>query len=326
MMKHKCLYCYKDLKGETDFHESCSLQFFGSKQAPKLQYSLDQMSELAKNILERSVSVPGVQPKLSMSLINEVKDAGNFRLTVVGALGGNYIFKPPSPDYPEMPQNEHVTMRIAESFGIQTVPSSLIRLQSGELSYITKRIDRTEDGQKIHMLDMFQITEAFDKYKSSMEKIGKALNNHSANTLLDMIFFFELALFCFLTGNNDMHLKNFSMIKSTSGWLLAPAYDLLNVAIVNPEDQEELALTIEGKKSNLQRIHFETLGERLGLTNKQIDSVFSRFLKKKKDAIQWINASFLSNPMKEKYTALLLERYDRIFDEKSISDKSLLLL
>ena len=95
-MKHKCLYCYGDLTGEVDFHKTCSLSFFGKKEAPKLEYTLDQMSELAKNVVERSISVPGVQPKLSMSLINEVKDIGDFRLTVVGALGGNYIFKPPS--------------------------------------------------------------------------------------------------------------------------------------------------------------------------------------------------------------------------------------
>ncbi|WP_309545103.1 MULTISPECIES: HipA domain-containing protein [unclassified Arenibacter] len=321
MMKHKCLYCYNDLKGEKDFHEFCSLAFFGTKEPPKLEYSLEQMSELAKNIVERSVSVPGVQPKLSMSLINEVKDAGNFRLTVVGALGGNYIFKPPSTDYPEMPQNEHVTMRIAESFGIRTVPSSLIRLKSGELSYITKRIDRTDDNKKIHMIDMFQITEAFDKYKSSMEKIGKALDSYSDNTLLDKIFFFELALFSFLSGNNDMHLKNFSMIKSTPGWLLAPAYDLLNVSILNPNDKEELALTLEGKKSKLKRGHFESLGQGLGLNDRQIQRVFNRFYKKKDDAMKWVNNSFLSNEMKEKYKRLLNERYSRIFDEKSTSEK-----
>ena len=320
MMKNRCLYCYSDLKEEKDFHESCSLAFFGTKETPELEYSLEQMSELAKNIIDRSVSVPGVQPKLSMSLINEVENAGNFRLTVVGALGGNYIFKPPSTDYPEMPQNEHVTMRIAESFGIRTVPSSLIRLQSGELSYITKRIDRTENDQKIHMLDMFQITEAFDKYKSSMERIGKALGLYSDNPLLDKIFFFELALFSFLSGNNDMHLKNFSMIKSHSGWLLSPAYDLLNASILNPNDKEEFALTLEGKKSKLKRDHFEALGKGLGLTTKQVQGVFRRFYNKKDDAMKWITASFLSDEMKEKYTSLLHERYSRIYDEKSTYD------
>lgn len=311
-MKSNCLYCYKPLDHETDFHKACSLSFFGTETPPILAYSLDQMSELAKDVIERSVAVPGVQPKLSLSIVNDVAQNTNFRLIVVGALGGNFIFKPPSKDYPDMPQNEHVTMRIAEAYGIQTVKSSLIRLQSGELSYITKRIDRTDDNQKIHMLDMFQITEAFDKYKSSMEKIGKALGTYSSNTVLDKIFFFELALFSFLTGNNDMHLKNFSMIQSTSGWLLSPAYDLLNVTIVNPEDKEEMALTIEGKKSRLNRSNFEALGKSLNLTDKQISVVFKRFNKNKSIGIKWIENSFLSDNMKAQYIELLNERNTRI--------------
>ena len=187
---NKCLYCYETLDGELDFHEKCSLAFFGSKEAPKIPYTIDQMAELAKNIVERSITVPGVQAKLSMSLIKETRETSNNLLTVVGALGGGYIFKPPSEEYPQMPQNEHVTMRIAEAFGIKVVPSSLIRLASGELSYITKRVDRKETGEKIHMIDMFQITEAFDKYRGSMEKVGKTVGSYSHNTLLDKLFFF----------------------------------------------------------------------------------------------------------------------------------------
>ncbi len=312
-MKNKCLYCYKRLKDEVDFHEKCSLTFFGQKETPQLPYALDEMSELAKNVVERSIAVPGVQPKLSMSLINETTEFTHSRLTIVGALGGNYIFKPPSNDFPEMPANEHLTMRIAESFGIQTVASSLIRLQSGELSYITKRIDRVAGGEKKHMLDMFQITEAYDKYKSSSEKIGKALGNYSSNTMLDKLFFFELTLFSFLMGNNDMHLKNFSMIETVNGWSLAPAYDLLNAAIVNQEDKEEMALTLNGRKNKLEKIDFEVLGDNLGLTTKQIASVFGRFYKLKSKAIKWIDTSFLSNKMKTLYKEKMEERYNRIF-------------
>ncbi len=312
MMKNKCLYCYKDLKGEVDFHQKCSIAFFGTKEAPQLDYTLNQMSELAKNIIERSVSVPGVQAKLSLSLINEARGKHS-RLTVVGALGGNYIFKPPNENFPEMPQNEHVSMRIAEALGIKVVPSSLIRLQSGELSYITKRIDRTVDGRKIHMIDMFQITEAYDKYKSSMEKIGKALNAYSDNTLLDKLYFFELTIFSFLGGNNDMHLKNFSMIKTNYGWSLSPAYDLLNVTILNPEDKEELALTIEGKKKKLKFEHFNQLGKTLGLSSKQINGVFNRFQNNKESVFSIIDQSFLSEDMKSRYKEIMNERYAIIF-------------
>ncbi|WP_114781427.1 HipA domain-containing protein [Botryobacter ruber] len=311
-MENRCLYCYEPVEAGHDFHKKCSLEFFGTPTPPLIEYSLDQMDELAKNVVERSVAVPGVQAKLSMSLVKETKEKSDARLTVVGALGGNFIFKPPSDQFPEMPGNEHVTMRIAESFGIRVVPSSLIRLASGELSYITRRIDRTETGEKIHMLDMFQITEAFDKYKSSMERIGKALESYSSNTLLDKIFYFELALFSFLTGNNDMHLKNFSMIESPSGWVLAPAYDLLNVSIVNPEDDEELALSLVGKKKKLKREHFEQLGTGLGLTDKQIQRVFNRMVKNKSEALSWIDRSFLSDNMKIAYREVLEERYNQV--------------
>jgi len=288
------------------------MDFFGVKVPPKIEYSLDQMDELAKHVVERNIAVPGIQPKLSLSLIKKTKKDPDTRLTVIGALGGQYIFKPPSEKFPEMPANEHVTMRIAESFGIRTVPSSLIRLASGELSYITKRVDRTKTGEKIHMIDMFQITEAYDKYKSSMEKIGKALHDYSGNTQLDKIFFFDLVLFSFLTGNNDMHLKNFSMIESPSGWVLSPAYDLLNVSIVLPEDTEELALTLDGKKKKLKREHFEKFGEGLGLTRIQIKRAFNRMVSNKPKATIWIDNSFLSNTTKAAYHKVIKQRYTQL--------------
>ena len=311
-MANRCLYCYQDIEGEHNFHKQCSLEFFGTPSPPKIEYSLDQMDELAKNVVERSVAVPGVQAKLSMSLVKEAKEKSDTRLTVVGALGGQYIFKPPSDKYPEMPENEHVTIRIAAAFGIKVVPSSLIRLLSGELSYITKRVDRTETDSKIHMIDMFQITEAFDKYRSSMEKVGKAIGLYSINPLLDKVIYLDLAIFSFLMGNNDMHLKNFSMIEGPSGWVLSPAYDLLNVAIINPDDKEELALTLNGKKRKLRREHFEHLGNDLGLTSKQIRGSFDRMIKNKSKAITWIDQSFLSDKMKKAYKDLLEIKYNQL--------------
>jgi serine/threonine-protein kinase HipA len=312
-MSKNCLYCYQalDERATGDFHEACSMKFFGTKTPPTLDYSLDQMKDLAKDVIERSVTVPGVQPKLSLTIVSEVLATGREkRLTVVGALGGNFILKPPSQNYPEMPQNEHATMRIAEeAFGIRTVPSSLIRLQSGELAYITKRIDRTNEVEKIHMLDMFQILEAFDKYKSSMERVGKAINAYSSNPLLDQTFYFELSVFSYLTGNNDMHLKNFSMINKKNDWVLAPAYDLLNVNIANPDDDEELALTLAGKKKKIKPEHFIHFGLGLGLNEKQIRNIYKRFLYKKNLAFAWLDNSFLSAEYKTAYKAVMERRY-----------------
>lgn len=314
-MSNRCLYCYQELaEDQKDFHLHCSRVFFGSDEPPRLVYSLEQMAELAADVVQRSVTVPGVQPKLSLTLVKDtLEDGSKQRLTIVGALGGNYILKPPHAGYPEMPQNEHLTMRIAESFGLQVVPSSLIRLSSGELAYITKRIDRTVNGGKIHMLDMFQILEAFDKYKSSMEKVGKAISRYAENTQLDLVNFFELTVFSFLTGNNDMHLKNFSMItRNSTKWNLAPAYDLLNAAIVNPDDKEELALSLNARKNKFNRQRFAAFGQSLGLADRQIEGVFKRLFANEKKAADLIGKSFLSEEYKQKYRTLLSGRYDRI--------------
>lgn len=314
-MNRNCLYCYQPLDEKTasDFHERCSVKFFGTQTAPVLEYSLNEMAKLAKNVVERRVAVPGVQPKLSLTVINDALENGNKRrLTVVGALGGNYIFKPPHQDFEQMPENEHVTMRMAEeAFKLKTVPSSLIRLQSGELSYITKRIDRTDNGEKIHMLDMFQVLEAYDKYKGSHERIGKAIEAYSQNTLLDQTEYFRLVVFCFLTGNNDMHLKNFSLVHGASGWGFSPAYDLLNVALVF-EDEDDLALTINGKKRKLQPQHFSDLAGEMGLNIRQINATYQLFSNNKKLAFEWIDRSFLSDLKKAAYKEKMEERYKRL--------------
>ncbi len=308
-MSRKCLYCYKEIDTEGDFHPSCGYKFFGSEQAPALNYTMDEMAELAKEVVMKSVTVPGVQPKLSLGFIKDVLEDGNRgRLTIMGAKGGNYILKPQNKSFPEMPENEHLTMRMAEICGITVVPSSLIRLKSGELSYITKRIDRTETGEKIHMLDMFQILEAYDKYKSSMEKVGKAVTEHSSNTVLDSLRLFEIVIYSYITGNNDMHLKNFSLILHNDEWVLTPAYDLLNVNLHLPEDTEEMALTIGGRKRRLKKVDFINLGLKFQLTEKQILNVFNRFIKAENLMIAEIKSSFLSKQNQQKYINLLENR------------------
>jgi serine/threonine-protein kinase HipA len=308
-MNKKCLYCYKELLTEGDFHPLCSSQFFGSSQPPVLDFTLDEMAELAKQVAQSSIAVPGVQPKLSLSIVKNILEyEGKARLTILEALGGNYILKPQNKTFPQMPENEHLTMKLAELCGILVVPSSLIRLKSGELSYITKRIDRKETGEKIHMLDMFQILEAYDKYKSSMEKVGKAVEEHSSNTLLDLLRLFEVIIFSYITGNNDMHLKNFSLILNNEEWGLSPAYDLLNVKLHLPQDTEEMALTINGKKRKLTKLEFINLGLKLRLTEKQILNTFKRFIKVEKKMKQEIQKSFLSTENQAKYIELLENR------------------
>lgn len=309
---NKCLICANRVDNRKQYHLKCLQKLFSSKEKPVLEVNLDQLNELAKKSVHQRVTVPGVQTKLSLE-VERKTDAAD-KLTIVG-LWGRYILKPPSSKWPELPANEHCTMMLAEAAGIETVPYGLIHLGSGELAYITKRIDRNDEGNKFAMEDMCQLTGRLteDKYKGSHEQIAKIVKQFSANPLYDLTRFYELALFSYLTGNGDMHLKNYSLFKDLEvGWKLAPGYDLLNTRLVIPEekDPEELALTLAGKKSNFNPHSFNDFGITIGLNLKQIQNIKQNLLDKKGSFIQTIEKSFLSDGMKELYQQILAKRCD----------------
>lgn len=307
---HKCLYCYLPLEEtDLDYHTKCIKAFYGSKYAPNLPYQLSEMKKLAKDAAELSITVPGVQPKLSLGwLKTQLEDGHLGRLTIMNALDGNYILKPQNSLYPQMPENEHLSMKLAELFKIDTVPVNMIRLQSGELCFITKRIDRNPDGSKNHMIDFLQILELSDKYKGTTETLGKTIGDLSVNTLFDKLRFFESVVFNFIIGNNDMHLKNYSMFLSEMGWALSPFYDLLNVKIILPKDKEDTALLLGEKKENFKKGYFDQLGLVLNLNEKQTKGVFNKLTKWLPRAIQLIEISFLEHKFRESYKKLIAER------------------
>jgi serine/threonine-protein kinase HipA len=307
---HKCLYCYKELDEQhVDYHPKCVMAFYGTKHAPILPYRLSEMEKLAKEAAELSITIPGVQPKLSLGWIKTaLKNGPQGRLTILDALEGSYILKPQNADYPQMPENEHLSMKLAELFKIDIVPVNMIRLQSGELCFITKRIDRNPDGSKNHMIDFLQILELADKYKGTMELLGNTIGDLSANTLFDKLRFFESTVFNYIIGNNDMHLKNYSMLLSEMGWVLAPFYDLLNVKIILPKDKEDTALLLGGKKENFNKGYFDRLGAVLKLNDKQINAVYKRLQKWLPKANQLIDRSFLTDDYKNRYKELITQR------------------
>jgi serine/threonine-protein kinase HipA len=310
----RCLYCYQPLsENEVDFHASCSRLFFGSVMTPELPYDESQMKDLAFRVVQSQVTVTGVQAKLSLNLTDGENKKGPKRFTIVG-LWGNYILKPPTDKYPQMPDVEDLTMHLAKIAKIKTVPHALIRLKSGQLAYITKRIDRPDKG-KLHMEDMCQLTEkqTEHKYLASYEQVAKAILKYSTNPGLDLVNFAEIVLFSFLTGNADMHLKNFSLIYDpTNGPVLSPAYDMLSTVLVNPKDDEDLALTLNGKRKKLKRSDFETAFGNMKLDSKQQANIFSKMDKVKDKWIEFIQISFISPDFKEKYIQLINERFNRL--------------
>ncbi len=314
MKTKRCLYCYEPLLNDkTDFHAKCAKKIFDTNLAPLLDYSLDQMHELAQKVIQNQITVPGVQAKLSFHF--SPKENRDNRLIMVG-LWGNYILKPPTTQFHNLPENEDLTMHLAKLFKIKVVPHSLIWLRSGELAYITKRIDRIIDN-KLHMEDFCQLSERLteDKYKGSMEQVGKVIHKYSSNPLFDAQILFEITLFSFLTGNADMHLKNFSLIDYENELTqLAPAYDLLSTRLVIPEkdDPEELALTLNGRKRKFNRDDFLQFGEKLKLKPKQIENIFKRFEKGLTNVKPLIDKSFLPEDKKTEYKELIEDRANRV--------------
>ena len=306
----KCLYCYKDLKeGQVDYHPACARKFFGVKNVPKLPYVRAQLGDLARKVVRAQTTLTGVQAKLSLDIDRGGRNEPD-RFTIVG-LWGRFILKPQTNSYRALPELEDLTMHLAEAAKIVTVPHSLIRFSDRELCYITRRIDRLPDGGNVPMEDMCQLTERLTeyKYKGSYEQIAKAIRRYSSAPQLDVVNFWEVVVFSWITGNADMHLKNFSLYNPMhGGYTLTPAYDMLATTLVMPDDTEELALTLNGKKRKLRKADFIKSIITSGVDEKVIDNIARRFGRVLPQWFELIDRSFLPEDLRKAYKNLILRR------------------
>lgn len=258
------------------------------------------------------ISIQGVQPKLSARL--NIKQQC-FELVNKNGL---YILKPQISDYQHVPENEDLTMRLASLAGIEVPLHGLLYGRDNELTYFIRRFDRTGKNHKLHVEDFAQLSgkSRDTKYNSSMEQVAKIIEKFCTFPALEKAKLFRIVLFCFLTGNEDMHLKNFSLIQKDGLTTLAPSYDLLNTSIVLSSPEEELALPLNGKKNKLQRHDFIRYfaRDRLLLTDKLIHNILSGFKALQDSWKQLIDISFLSPEKKQDYKRLLQNRCNRIFE------------
>lgn len=307
-----CLLCYKPLNSEEiDAHSKCVANVFGLKRLPEIDIDEKKLSDYAKRIIGANRGITGVQPKLSLWLEETKK---NLRFTIVDDKS-NYIIKPQSETYVSLPENEDLCMHLAAEFGIEVAKHGLIKLKGGNLAYITKRFDR-EGESKIACEDLCQLSESLTehKYRGSYEMTGKVINRYSTQPRLDILHYYQLILFCFITGNADMHLKNFSMIEKMDGtFCLSPAYDLVSTQLVIKNETEQMSLNLNGKKNNISKKDFDILGLNLQLSEKQIENCYQSFIDRF-DRIQWwIDNSFIPAEQKDTLTKLISKRMELLY-------------
>lgn len=304
-MTTSCLCCQRPLEAGERHHPRCLNRLFGSTRKPMISFgSADLPALIAK--AEGRMSISGVQIKVT-ALFD--KKTGALETT---AVGGTHVLKPAPDRFPQLPENENLCMNMAESLGMPVPPHGLFAMADGKLCYVIKRFDRISDGTKLHKESLFQILESKDKYSGSLEIAGKAIYAHAANVGLDMVDFFERVLFCFISGNGDMHLKNWALLGEGANTALAPCYDLVCSRIYIP-NEDDSALTINAKKSNLSRADFETLAKGLGIDPKATANIFKKFLGAEDSLRRMIAGSELRSDLRQETANTLGARYKRLF-------------
>ena len=314
-----CLCCGKPLNGaqESQWHPACIRSFFGTTVLPELDISEETLTRIADESINRGYTVPGVQKKMSLHLTT----GGTPRLTLVNYPTG-YILKPQTEAYQALPEAEYLVMQMARKTGISTVPFALIRMGES-IAYITKRIDRVLPTRKHPALQMRamedfcqlenRLTE--DKYRGSYERCAKIVTRYSERPGLDLSELFLRVVFSYVVGNSDMHLKNFSLIETAerSGrYVLSEAYDMLPVSCIIPNDPEELALALNGKKRNIRRKDFLTFAEAAGISIGAAEKLIRMVVSMKAEYLVMCEQSYLPEGLREKMTIMIEKRTESI--------------
>lgn len=309
----RCLCCGKTLStpNETGWHKACIKRFFGTTELPEIDINNETLNLLATETTNKGFTVPGVQKKLSLHLVS---DGSKPRLTLVNYPTG-YILKPQVEEFEALPESEQLIMEMADMAGISTVPHALIK-GSGGLAYITKRVDRNLTKDNIEMLAMedfcqldLRLTE--DKYRGSYERCAKIIKKYSSRIGIDITEFYIRLVFCFIVGNSDMHLKNFSLIETTEGsqeYVLSPAYDLLPVNANLPEDKEQFALTMNGKKMHILKGDFLKFASTCDIPRKTAIKLIQNLVSYTPKWLKMCDDSILPDDLKERLRQIIIER------------------
>ena len=300
-MTRICRICLGDVSGEDDYHPRCVRKLFNSSKVPQLDIELSKLHVAALAMVGHT-SLSGIQKKISVNM--EPRRAA----LRVAAEGGRYILKPQTETYPSVPENEHVTTRLAELAGIEVSPNGLVPLKDGSLAYVVRRFDRLSNGHKLRQEDFCQLAEKSpkEKYDGSGELCVRLLRHYASEPLVEILKLYRLLVFTWWSGNGDMHLKNFSLLADEKGiFRFTPAYDLLSTRLVIPNDT--LALPILGRKDNLKRSTWLKFADYCQLPEKIALRVLDKQASALDEATKLIERSFLPADQKQQYKRLIAE-------------------
>lgn len=298
-----CFSCAEPLQGnDGNYHPACLKLLFGTEQLPTIDVDLARLHTLALAMVGR-VSISGVQRKLSVNLDPK-------RSTLQIAVGGaNYLLKPQANTFPDLPQNEWITQRLAVVVGIHVPACALIVLADNSLAYIVRRFDRTDAGTKLAMEDFCQLSALppASKYDSTAENCAKLVRRYASEPLVELLRLYRQFVFSWWVGNGDMHLKNLALLRQPSGhWQLSPAFDQLNTRLVLPNDSQ--ALPMCGKRDNIKPKTLEQLADRFEIGAKAALRVRDELHAALPKALGLIANSPLSEDMREQYAEQLTRR------------------
>jgi len=290
-----------------DYDAKTLRAMFGKPIRPTIPITLAEVAMQARKLAGK-LSISGVQPKLSVRLDAE-------RLIAVER-DGEFILKPQTQEFPELPQNEYLCMQMGRRFGLNTAPCLLLELADGSPAYLVRRFDRYKAARRIAKLaceDMHQILGGRNKYEGSHEQIARAIRKHCTFAPLELQRLFEITVLNFAIGNGDAHRKNFSLLTRKDGHIvLSPVYDLVSSRLVIPEETDELALTVNGRQNNLKRGDFLAFAEYLEITPGYAERKLSDLTGLQGGFRQMIADSALSRPLRDSLADIMAERLNRL--------------
>ena len=309
MNNHRCLFCGRklnsDLENSYHRHLFCIKKFFNVSVFPDTSLLENNLENLAIDELRNHLSITGVQKKISCSVKRDKKTKKLF----FDSDDSEFIIKTPDHEIPDITENEHFIMQLANDIGLETVENGLIKTKNNGYLYITKRIDRVS-GKKLPMEDFCQLSNKLTEYKYQNKKkkcVKEIIDKYSSRKQIDKIRFFNVIYFSYVVGNTDMHLKNFSLYGDGSGFHLAPFYDLVSSYLL--VGQDEFALSLNGKRKKFTKNDFIKFGENIGLS-KELSMKLIKSLNAKIDYgfKTLLPASLMSEKLNKKMEELVKER------------------